>query len=61
MQEYNDSYMILGTENDGLFFVSFEGKVLKRLLKEKEMNLVFSLTQFGLFYVTLKSNMVGLL
>ena len=36
VQEYNDSYMILGTENDGLFVVSYDGKVLKQHLKEKE-------------------------
>ena len=29
------SYMILGTENDGLFVVSYDGKVLKQHLKEK--------------------------
>ena len=36
VQEYNDSYMILGTENDGLFVVSYDGKVQKQHLKEKE-------------------------
>ncbi len=35
VQEYNNKYMIMGTENDGLFFVSYDGKVLKRHLKEK--------------------------
>ena len=35
VQEYNNEYMIMGTENDGLFFVSYDGKVLKRYLKEK--------------------------
>jgi len=36
VQEYNDSYMILGTENDGLFVVSYDGEVQKQHLKEKE-------------------------
>ena len=35
VQEYNDRYMILGSENDGLFVVSYDGKVLKKYLKEK--------------------------
>ena len=35
IKEYDNKHMLLGSENDGLFFVSFEGKVLKRLLKEK--------------------------
>ena len=35
IEEYDNKYMLLGSENDGLFFVSFDGKVLKRYLKEK--------------------------
>lgn len=35
IKEYDKKYMLLGSENDGLFFVSFDGKVLKRYLKEK--------------------------
>ena len=35
IKEYENKYMLLGSENDGLFFVSFDGKVLKRYLKEK--------------------------
>jgi signal transduction histidine kinase/ligand-binding sensor domain-containing protein/response regulator RpfG family c-di-GMP phosphodiesterase len=35
IKEYENKYMLLGSENDGLFFVSFGGKVLKRYLKEK--------------------------
>lgn len=35
IQEYDNKYMLLGSENDGLFFVSFDGKVLKQYLKEK--------------------------
>ena len=35
IKEYENKYMLLGSENDGLFFVSFDGKVLKRYMKEK--------------------------
>ena len=35
IKEYDNKYMLLGSENDGLFFVSFDGEVLKRYLKEK--------------------------
>ena len=35
VKEYDNRFMLLGSENDGLFFMSFDGKVLKRNLKEK--------------------------
>ena len=41
IKEYDKRYMLLGSENDGFFVISYEGKVLKRYLKEKE-------SQFGI-------------
>ena len=35
VKEYDNKFMLLGSENDGLFFVSFEGEILNRHLKEK--------------------------
>ena len=35
VKEYDNKFMLLGSENDGLFFVSFEGEILNRYLKEK--------------------------
>ena len=41
VKEYDNRYMLLGSENDGFFVISYDGKVLKRYLKEKE-------SQFGI-------------
>ena len=35
INEYGNKYMLLGSENDGFFVISYDGKVLKRYLKEK--------------------------
>ena len=35
INEYDNKYMLLGSENDGFFVISYNGKVLKRYLKEK--------------------------
>ncbi len=35
INEYDNKYMLLGSENDGFFVISYDGKVLKRYLKEK--------------------------
>jgi signal transduction histidine kinase/ligand-binding sensor domain-containing protein/DNA-binding response OmpR family regulator len=41
IKEYDNKYMLLGSENDGFFVITHDGKVLKRYLKEKE-------SQFGI-------------
>jgi signal transduction histidine kinase/ligand-binding sensor domain-containing protein/response regulator RpfG family c-di-GMP phosphodiesterase len=41
IKEYDNRYMLLGSENDGFFVISYDGKVLKRYIKEKE-------SQFGI-------------
>ena len=39
IKEYENKYMLLGSENDGLFFVSFDGKFLKRYLRNQKYSI----------------------